>query len=406
MATRILIVSVILLFVMASATSLWQLCRRNIHRWLGAYLRQAPRRWASRGLQPVHLLLCIADHFEPENGDVSPEISRARVQRWIQDYPRLFTQFRDSDGLPPRHSFFYPIETYNADDLDALAGLCRQGFGEVDIHLHHDHDTAESLQHRLRVAVDLLGRRHGLLARHRHTRQLAYAFIHGNWALANSRPDGRCCGVDDELAILRQTGCYADLTFPSAPDVTQPPKINSIYCAPTTGRCSHLSGIDAGTGTLPSENSLLLIQGPLLLDWRNRKLGLIPRIENACIQSNQPLTAHRLDLWLKARIQVPTRPDWFFVKLHTHGAPERNSRILLGPAMLEFHQILAHRARQDSCFHYHYVTAREMYNLVRAAESHWEGSVLAARDFELLCNTPDFDAPSSLENGRQCASAG
>ncbi|MGE5612012.1 MAG: hypothetical protein ACM359_22385 [Bacillota bacterium] len=377
-----------------------QMRRRYLHRWLGAYLRQSPKRWASRGQRPIHLLLCIADHYEPENGDVSSDIARGRVQRWIQDYPRLFVQFRDSDGLPPRHSFFYPIETYNAEDIDALAGLCRQGFGEVEIHLHHDHDSAESLKHRLQTAIQLLAEHHGLLSRHRLTQQLAYAFIHGNWALANSRPDGRLCGVDNELQILRETGCYADFTFPSAPDCTQPPKINSIYYAPTIGRCAHESGIDAGT-LPPPENSLLLIQGPLLPDWRNRKYGLIPRIENACIQHNQPPTAHRLDLWLKAAIQVPTRPDWFFVKLHTHGAPERNRRILLGPAMLEFHQALARRARQDASFHFHYVTAREMYNLVRAAENHWQGSVLAARDFELLWNATSPGLPCALGTCRK-----
>jgi hypothetical protein len=30
------------------------------------------------------------------------------------------------------------------------------------------------------------------------------------------------------------------------------------------------------------------------------------------------------------------------------------------------------------------VTAREMYNLARAAEAGWEGTVAGARDYELL----------------------
>ena len=66
----------------------------------------------------------------------------------------------------------------------------------------------------------------------------------------------------------------------------------------------------------------MLIQGPLVLDWRQRRWGLIPRTENGCLQASQPPHIDRLDLWLKARVQVPTRPDWFFVKLHAHGAPE------------------------------------------------------------------------------------
>ena len=31
----------------------------------------------------------------------------------------------------------------------------------------------------------------------------AWAFIHGDWALANSRRDGKKCGVDDELRLLQ-----------------------------------------------------------------------------------------------------------------------------------------------------------------------------------------------------------
>jgi len=54
--------------------------------------------------------------------------------------------------------------------------------------------------------------------------------------------------------------------------------------------------------------------------------------------------------------------------------------------MIRFHEGLARRAREDERFHFHYVTAREMYNLVRAAEAGWRGSVADARDFELSWN--------------------
>src|SRR5205085_6721971 len=137
-------------------------------------------------------------------------------------------------------------------------------------------------------------------------------------------------------------------TFPSAPSPTQPRTINSIYY----------------------EQALMLIQGPLLIGCKPK-----PYIENACIQQNQPLTLARLDLLMKARIGIVNRPDWLFVKLHTHGATEANQQILLGPAMVQFHNGLATRAATNPNFHFHYVTAREMYNLARAAESGWTGAV-------------------------------
>ena len=336
--------------------------------------------------KPVHLLLCICDHWEPGHGHVTPQQADARVDAWVTEYPRLFGNLHDVDGRPPRHSFFYPIEMYRQSELDRLSQLCRAGFGEVEVHLHHDNDTPENLRKTLLDWKDLLRTRHGLLSHDKQTGQTRYAFIHGNWSLDNSRPDGRWCGVNNELDILRETGCYADFTLPSFPSPTQTRKINSIYYAvddPLRPK-SHDTGADVGSAPQPA-NSLLLVQGPLLLNWHSRKFGLLPRVENANLQSNQPPSARRLDLWLRAGIGIPTRPDWIFVKLHTHGCPEPNRQIVLGQPMVAFHELLARRSREDPHFHYHYVTAREMYNLVKAAEAGWPGSVADARDYELTC---------------------
>ena len=204
--------------------------------------------------------------------------------------------------------------------------------------------------------------------------------------------------------------------MPSAPEPTQTQTrtINSIYYAvddPIRPK-SHDRGTRAGT-VPPLANAMLLIQGPLVLDWRGRKWGMIPRIENGCIQGNQPATIERLDAWLKAGVRVPTRPDWFFVKLHTHGAPESNQQVLLGEPMVRFHEELAQRSRVNPNFHFHYVTAREMYNLVRAAEVGWQGTVAETRDYELVFNGatgPALSASGNLDSGAAaqctCSSTG
>ena len=368
----------------ALAWLLWQARRRGLDRWLGSYLAETGRRRRLRPDEDVHLLLCLADHYEPKQNRPEADVSHARVRRWLEDYPRQFARFRDSDGRTPRHTFFYPIEEYDAEYLDDLADLCRRGFGEVEIHLHHDRDTAENLRCSLLAFKSLLHERHGLLTRHPRTGEIVYGFIHGNWALDNSHPEGRWCGVNNELDILRETGCYADFTLPSSPSPTQTRTINRIYYAvddPQRPK-SHDTGLDIGAGP-PPERGLMLIQGPLLLDWQRRKLGLMPRLENACIQGSQPPSIERLENWLRARVRVPSRPDWFFVKLHTHGANEANHEVLLGEPMVRFHDELARRARDNPRFHFHYVTAREMYNLAKAAEAGWRGSVADALDFEL-----------------------
>jgi hypothetical protein len=382
----VLLAGVGLVLVLAGfALAVWRVRRRHLGRWLVPYLREAPRRRAPAPGEEVHLLLCVADHYEPKEGHAPLEVAAARVRRWVEGYPRAFGRFRDSDGRTPRHTFFYPAEEYEPSYLDALAGLCAAGFGEVEVHLHHDGDTAEGLRQKLLDFTGLLADRHGLLGSRRLTGERAYGFVHGNWALCNSRPDGRHCGVNAELGVLRQTGCYADFTLPSAPSATQTPTINRIYYAsdrPGRPR-SHDRGVEAGRGPRPAD-SLLLIQGPLLLDWRRRKWGLLPRLENGCLQGSQPPALGRLPLWLKARVQVPGRPDWFFVKLYCHGAEERGHEALLGGPMVRFHEGLAGYAAGHPNFHYHYVTAREMYNLARAAEDGYPGDVRGALDYELL----------------------
>jgi hypothetical protein len=213
--------------------------------------------------------------------------------------------------------------------------------------------------------------RHGLLRRDPRTGEIVYGFIHGNWSLCNSRPDGLLCGVNEELTILRETGCYADFTLPSAPSPTQTSTINSIYYAQDLpGRAkSHDRGIRAGVGRTPPPDHLLMIQGPLVLDWRRRRMGLVPRIENGDVHGGRPATLERLKLWMQAGVHVFGRPDWRFVKLHTHGCKSENIDTLLGAPMQKFHRDLAEFRRQHPNFRYHYVTAWEMAKLVRRAES-------------------------------------
>jgi hypothetical protein len=113
----------------------------------------------------------------------------------------------------------------------------------------------------------------------------------------------------------------------------------------------------------------------LLPDWTVRRWGIMPKIENGCLQRNQPPGRTRLNHWLRAGVKVPTRPDWYFVKLHTHGVNEPNQDVLLGRPMIEFHELLQSRADADPNFRFYYVSAREMANLSIAAEQQLSGDV-------------------------------
>ncbi len=319
---------------------------------------------------PIHVFLCLADHFEPKWAAAPTHVQQERVARWARDYPSLAAGIEDSRGRPPQHTFFYPAEEYEPEYLDQLAGLCRGGFGDVEIHLHHDHDTSAGFREKIETFKQRLFFAHGLLS-HDAEGRISYGFIHGNWALDNSRPDGRWCGVNDEITILRQTGCYADFTMPSAPDPGQTRIVNRIYYAiddPARPN-SHDWGVPAAVGETPPHDALLMIQGPLALDWRRRKWGLLPGLENGDLHARRLPTWSRFELWRRAGVSVVGQPHWLFIKLHTHGAQEANADVLLSEPMRAFHRALSHHARDRGSFRYYYVTAREMASLVHQAET-------------------------------------
>jgi hypothetical protein len=327
------------------------------------------------------VLFCIADHYEPDVGGADLAEQLRRVDRWVRAYPALAARHRDADGRPPRYTFFYPAEVYQPDVLARIAELCRAGYGEVEVQLHHDGDTSETLARKLdRAKADFS--RHGLLARDAQG-AVRFGFVHGNWALDNSRPDGKWCGVNDELTVLARAGCYADFTLPSAPSLTQTRKVNSLYYAaddPARAK-SHDTGRDVAVDR-PAAGGLLIMQGPLSLNWRRRKYGVFPRIDNADVSASNPPTPDRVALWVREAVGVRGRPDWVFIKVHAHGARPDNADMLLDGGL---EALFAHleTAYQGRGYALHYMTARELYNVLKAAEAGRDGSPGAYRDYVL-----------------------
>lgn len=337
-----------------------RLRKKNLHQWLPDYSRHFVRRARARRGDVTHILFALCDHYEPLWGGATDDVGRARVDAWADGYEQLASEYRDSNGRPPRHGWFFPGEEYRPYFLDRLAELARKGMGEVEVHLHHDGDTAETVTPKITETLAHFAE-HGHLSRGAKN-SYRWAFIHGNWSLANGRPDGRWCGVDDELLVLHRLGCYADLTFPSAPDPCQPDKVNQIYW-PTgdlSQRRSYEHGERARVGT-HFDDRLLMITGPLAL----ARKGLGMRLENGALTGNDPPTAARVATWIKQGIHIEGRPEWVFVKVHTHGAVESTAASLLGEGGRKLHDALQAHTRDG--VKVHYVTARELFNVARAA---------------------------------------
>lgn len=365
-----------------------ELRRKNMFLWLPDYVRQGIGNRVQHD-DPMHIMFCFVDHYEPGWQSPGLDVERTRVARWCQAYPMLAKKHRDADGQHPKHCFFYPEEEYREEHLHALGELCAQGFGEIEIHLHHDQDTEDGLRAKMTGFIDKLMHVHGALPQDLGSAQARFAFIHGNWALDNSRPDGRWCGIDNELQVLRDLGCYADFTLPSAPSDTQTAKINSVYYAaddPHRSK-SHNRGVDVEVGKAPS-GDLMIIQGPLGLNWKRRKFGFLPRIENGDIRRSSPPTPDRVDQWIKAHVHVKGRPEWCFVKIHTHGAQDGDMDTLLGRAADDMYAYLEQAYNDGLRYVLHYVTARELYNIVKAAEAGHTGNPNDYRDY--LLKPPAF----------------
>jgi hypothetical protein len=334
----------------------------------------------------VHLIIALADHFEPSimpgrPGTFAPRDEQLRrLKRWCAEYPGAVDRWRDSDGRPFKHTHFSPAEQYDKEQIDVLAEHCRGGWGEVEVHLHHgiqSADTAENTRQMLSGFRDALVK-HGCLAKDKVTGEVRYGFVHGNWALANSA-NGKYCGVDSEMQVLADTGCYGDFTLPSAPSAAQTAKINSLYeCgAPLEEQAPHRTGTDLRMGVAPSVFPLI-VQGPLTLDLERKK------IDNSELSGPNPATLHRLRLWKNAAICVEGRQDWVFIKLHCHGMDPRDESAMFGSAMQDFLRQLSEKRHGDDALHY--VSCREMTNIILAACDGKSGNPAEFRDYRFVLN--------------------
>lgn len=359
-------------------------------RWLPSYAWQRLGRHKPRG--NAHLMIALADHFEPA---ILPHSGSARapydeqehrLENWTHTYPMVFDTLRDDDGRPFVHTYFYPAEQYDRGLVDRLASHCHAGWGEVEVHLHHGlthPDSAENTRRQLVEFRDALAYEHGTLSFLDGAGPPRYAFVHGNFALANSA-GGHNCGVDSEMQVLGETGCYADFTLP--PGLyhrTHIAKINSLYeCFPPLDRPqAHRRGSDLELGRTPTVFPLM-VEGPLMLSFNRPDGRRLIGIENGSLTAKNPPTMYRLGLWKAAGIKVKGRPDWLFIKLQCHGMDPRDRDVMLGATVQRFLREFIEGAGQRSET-LHFVSAREMVNIMLAACDGREGNPGDYRDYRL-----------------------
>jgi hypothetical protein len=363
--------------------------------WLARYPFWRAREMAGRGNGESHgrqhLIFVVANHFEPAWNEKGAHLDwntqLVKLDRWCEQAHAIGNAVRDADGTPFRHTNFYPGEQYHPRLLQRLAELQAEGFGEVEIHLHHGvdkPDTADNLRRSLTEFRDVLANEHQCLSRVDENSTPQFAFVHGNLALANSS-GGRYCGVDSEMRILAEVGCYADMTLPSAPDQSQVSRINAIYqCGNALDEArSHRSGPSISVGTADVQLPVIFT-GPLVFNWRRRVNGLpIPRLDDGAVTANQTLDLARLARWRSARIHVEGRPEWLFIKLYCHGFFQVDQPSMIGERMLRFMGEAIEHGERTNEFKVHFASAREAFNIVMAAVDGHDGEPGLYRDYRL-----------------------
>jgi len=310
--------------------------------------------------EPLHLYVAFCNHLSPFSGNVSQEIAEHRVVTWQREYTRFASEHRDSLGNQPVHTFFYDESDYNPRFIDVLYKMCKSSIADVEILLRNDQNTPLNFKRKVEGFRDVLFHHHGLLRRNGEA--ISFAFVHDYTALCGSRQQSVFCGVNQKTLILKECGCYADFTFPHTLNTTESASADSICFS--KAKINQKKRIAVKNW---SEEDLLRIDGPLGINWRNRRFCLFPRIENGEISARSRFTPHRARLWLDAAPRIEGDTKNLFLKLHTYGAVDSTVRYLFGESGIhELYGYLEKASIDNSALILHYVSAYGMYRKIQA----------------------------------------
>ncbi len=125
----------------------------------------------------------------------------------------------------------------------------------------------------------------------------------------------------------------------------------------------------------------MIIEGPLTINWKDWRHIIYPKVECGDISKSDPPTPGRVDQWIRCNIRVKGRSEWVFVKIYCHGCYDSTMEVVLGPQIGEMFTYLESRYNDGAKYKLHYVTARQAYNIIKAAEDGKTGEPGQYRDY-------------------------
>jgi hypothetical protein len=149
---------------------------------------------------------------------------------------------------------------------------------------------------------------------------------------------------------------------------SQPARVNEIYAAKDDDEAKSYRTQLPLTTVRDGFADLVIFQGPLIFAPSMKLSRLFLDLDDGDIHHAKPGSATRVDRWVRANIHVPGHPEWIFIKIFAHGiSSDGDEEVVLGPSFDGALSYLESRYNDGRQYVLHYVTAREAYNLVRAA---------------------------------------
>lgn len=317
-----------------------------------------------------HLIFIMVDHYE--HGSKSEAVVSNRV--WCQKFREISDRYLDDYGNKFRYTWFYPYDHHVEGVVAELSEMALSGYGEVEFHWHMGQPprngiTPENYQEKLEEAIRWF-QQFGAMITEEENPRTAFAYIAGVWDLdASRKPVSN--GLTNQIEVLQKCGCYADFTFSTIATAAQPQKINSIYYVKDDPKepKSHNSGTDVEVGK-SIDNQLMIFQGPINIHWDGS-------LEYGAVESAPRFAPHRVPRWLESNIHGP---EWVFVKVYSHGA--QSSAVVLDHDM----EIMLKSLKQyceEKGMKLHFMSTREAFNVVKAAEAGKSGNPEDYRDFHI-----------------------
>ena len=358
---KVVIIAVLSLIIIYLLFGVYRIKRWKADRWIVTYIkRELAEKENVEENKDRHIIFTFVDHYEP---GYKEKEAIEKHKKWMALYKKAIKNHHDSYGNSVKYTWYYPYDQHIDKILISLTKAVYDGLGEVEMHWHHPKSDNQKFPGELKKAITWYNQYGALLVCGSKV-ETRFSFIHGNWALDNSL-NGKLCGVSREIEYLYAQGVYADLTFSTIGTDAQPTKrINSIYYINEDEKSkSYNDGPLVEKGKIVN-NKMMSIQGPMSIDFIE---GF--RLEYGALETYAKPSKKRIDKWVDANIHVKDKPEWVFVKLYSHGI--QSSVIMkeyFGKMLGDIEQYA-----KGKKYKLHYMTAREMYNVIKAAEQGKEG---------------------------------